>query len=976
MVVDHLESLTPPPTTSATGGAQEQPPPESPPSTSSPPDNTKINTSPTASIRSSVSEEERQVNRAPGILDRRRSTRPSKDRSTPNSSGGRKRISVGPRIRISLTPSMAEVAAEMRARGGDIDEGGEHFEDAAEESIPSDEPEPAPAPASAPAPMGKDEQDSQSQDMDGTPHEETKDPDSKDLEVEDVVTRPRPQSFAPGDEAAHTQQAQTAVEEKASTLAQPALVAGRERERSVSPGETPSRAASPTKHMQGLSGDFAVPALAPPSTADRQQAIEDRHVGERPGLAKKASSGLGGFLSRMGSIRKARSPPAPKPDSRFNHERRNTGASLNGALAPIADGAEAGTAKLSLQDQFQNLRRQEEHTVTGANGLAVTETDGGTEEKEDGALSTDTTGESQSRVQRTMSAGAVKTPPLNPSLPPGTASGLTAGLPEESRQVDWDFWQEVVYEGPAAMQRKSGAELRHAIASGIPPAIRGVVWQALAESKNDELENVYRTLKARGTDESSRPPPLSRTKSQSTINGASGEKGSGASSRSSSHSGVSTPTTSRASPPPGSFSNANGHELRAKLLAEKQKRESATLAKLEKAIRRDLGTRTSYSKYTQSAGLQDGLFGVCKAYALFDEGVGYAQGINFVAMPLLFNMSEEEAFTLLVRLMSKYDLRSMFTRDMEGLHMRLYQFERLLEDLEPALYCHLKRRHVGPQLYATQWFLTLFAYRFPLQLVLRVYDLILSEGLTAILKFGIVLMKRNRNSLLEMKDMSHLTTFLKEKLFDVYIDRSPSASALLDSGFFGSVMGSGADKEKELYRADEMVRDACEITITEAQLASYVAEWEETSRLERERNEEIEMLRSTNATLSARVKALEERTQAQDAEHVTIAGELVSLKVQNDALLDENEGLKMKVEELSKFVDVQPAEVENRLKEEMDRIMQRNIEVQNENRSLKEEAEEMEAALVEAKMQHAQVRSDHDALQQKLASVQSLLGSQ
>ena len=87
-----------------------------------------------------------------------------------------------------------------------------------------------------------------------------------------------------------------------------------------------------------------------------------------------------------------------------------------------------------------------------------------------------------------------------------------------------------------------------------------------------------------------------------------------------------------------------------------------------------------------------GLFGVCKAYALFDEGVGYAQGINFIAMPLLFNMTEEEAFTLLVRLMSKYDLRSMFTGDLAGLHLRLYQFERLLEDHDPALYCHLRRR--------------------------------------------------------------------------------------------------------------------------------------------------------------------------------------------------------------------------------------------------------------------------------------------
>src|ERR1700734_2769242 len=112
-------------------------------------------------------------------------------------------------------------------------------------------------------------------------------------------------------------------------------------------------------------------------------------------------------------------------------------------------------------------------------------------------------------------------------------------------------------------------------------------------------------------------------------------------------------------------------------------------------------------------------------------------------------MPEEEAFCLLVRLMNKYGLRDRFIHDMPGLLLPLYPFERLLEDFEPALYCHLHRRGVNPQLYATQWFLTLFAYRFPLQLVLRVYDLILSEGLEgAILKFGVVLMQRNADVLL------------------------------------------------------------------------------------------------------------------------------------------------------------------------------------------------------------------------------------
>lgn len=393
-------------------------------------------------------------------------------------------------------------------------------------------------------------------------------------------------------------------------------------------------------------------------------------------------------------------------------------------------------------------------------------------------------------------------------------------------------------------------------------------------------------------------------------------------------------------------------ESKSRFTAQRSKRGDAELAHLERSIRRDLGSRTSFSKYAQAAGLQDGLFGVCKAYALYDEGVGYVQGITFLAMPLLFNMAEEEAFTLLVRLMSKYDARSMFTRNMYGLHLRLYQFERLLEDNDPALYCHLRRRHVAPQLYATQWFLTLFAYRFPLQLVLRVYDMIFSEGLTAVLKFGLVLMLRNRDVLLEMKDMAHLTEFLKEGLFDVYIDKAPSEWSIMDSGFLGSTT-AGADKA--LYRADEMVRDACDIKIPDEVLEAYTAEWEEQQRASKAAEFEIESLRYSNTHLSAHVRALEERTQQQDTEHVTLAGDVVRYKVENDELLDENEGLKIKVSELRKLLDTQPDELEEKFKHEMGRIVARNVEVQNENRVLREEQEELEEEIIAVKTRMAQV---------------------
>lgn len=315
-------------------------------------------------------------------------------------------------------------------------------------------------------------------------------------------------------------------------------------------------------------------------------------------------------------------------------------------------------------------------------------------------------------------------------------------------------------------------------------------------------------------------------------------------------------------------------------------------------------------------------------------------------------MEDGEAFTLMVKLMNKYGMRDMFIQGMPGLHLRLYQFERLLEDLDPALACHLYRRGVVPQLYATQWFLTLFAYRFPLQLVLRIYDLIFEEGVeSTILRFSVAIMLRNSETMRKMQDMASLATFLKEKVFDAYIDHQPSASSILESGFFGS---SGS-ADKEIYRADIMVQDACDIKLTPEMLNTYKSEWEEKTRTEKELAVEIEGYRQTIAAQSARIRALEEQNEKSDREHVQIASELVRVKVENEELTDSNETLKIQVEELRNVVDRQPGEIEDKLRTEMERIMRRNIEVQEENRELQEQIEETEQHLVETKMKFAEV---------------------
>jgi hypothetical protein len=281
--------------------------------------------------------------------------------------------------------------------------------------------------------------------------------------------------------------------------------------------------------------------------------------------------------------------------------------------------------RISLKDRFKQLRLQEEATrtpegeeenVNGTTGLAV-------------------------QVEETHPHEKPLPSPVPqpiPGLAPGTVSGVNAGPSAMAEdKVDWDLWQSVVYEGPAAVARTSAEELNKAIATGIPSAIRGVIWQVLANSKNEDLELVYKDLATRGTDRSKDRHSNSTTTSSLSNGNLSVHSGdavaSSASSVNSDHSGAPSPNEKNTEAILKAQAAAAAERKR------KEKEDAAMLQKLEKTIRRDLGARTSYSKYAAAAGLQEGLFGVCKAYALFDEGVGYAQGMNFLIMPLLFNVS-------------------------------------------------------------------------------------------------------------------------------------------------------------------------------------------------------------------------------------------------------------------------------------------------------------------------------------------------
>ncbi|KAI5866659.1 rab-GTPase-TBC domain-containing protein [Durotheca rogersii] len=160
---------------------------------------------------------------------------------------------------------------------------------------------------------------------------------------------------------------------------------------------------------------------------------------------------------------------------------------------------------------------------------------------------------------------------------------------------------------------------------------------------------------------------------------------------------------------------------------------------------------------------------VLKCFSLYDQKIGYCQGLAFLVGPLLMHMPDNQAFCVLVRLMEYYGLRSCFLPDLSGLHVRIYQFRELLRQHLPTLSNHLDDLQVDPA-YVSQWFLSFFAVTCPLPMLFRIYDVIFAEGASeTIMRVALSLMRKNESRILactELEDVMQL--LLSRGLWDCY----------------------------------------------------------------------------------------------------------------------------------------------------------------------------------------------------------------
>ncbi|CAO3600215.1 unnamed protein product [Absidia cylindrospora] len=505
---------------------------------------------------------------------------------------------------------------------------------------------------------------------------------------------------------------------------------------------------------------------------------------------------------------------------------------------------------------------------------------------------------------------------FQPSLSATTpfSSSATAATQQE-HDIDWEFWSQMISDADKVI--KTNKQYIHHIRQGVPESLRGSVWPVLSKAKTSNNSN--------------------------NINGASMVD--------------------------SVFDNQSYLDL-------------LNMDNIyEKAIERDLDVlfadQDSLFAANTMVQLRDPLFHLLKAYANYDDHVGYSKGFALIALPLLSHMPEEEAFCIFVELMNGvYQWKSLYEPPLNGLSRTLFQLDRLIMEHLPKLYQHLQASGIHTSDYAKTWFTALFIPILPsLDCVYSVYDILLAEGTDVLFGCGLSLLKVNQDSLLALMEPDDLMNYL-----------------------LGAQMGN-------FYKNDskKLILDAMDLKIQNKRLVKLVKEhqqllWKKSVPLSlpslfppssisttavatlisipesaiNDRNL-MQLTRQQNKALIDSVKQRQLQLEQLSKQQGHSTEELMDAKMELARARQSNDDLRQQSFDLKRALDALPAEIEDRLKQHIHSLVGKNMGLVDRNSELEYQLTAMENMLKDIKAKFAQSENERDELNLRLEELQELV---
>uniref|UniRef100_A0A183SKT4 Rab-GAP TBC domain-containing protein n=1 Tax=Schistocephalus solidus TaxID=70667 RepID=A0A183SKT4_SCHSO len=255
------------------------------------------------------------------------------------------------------------------------------------------------------------------------------------------------------------------------------------------------------------------------------------------------------------------------------------------------------------------------------------------------------------------------------------------------------------------------------------------------------------------------------------------------------------------------------------------------------AIQRDLPRTFPAHDFFKDRKGQEILFQLNRVYALYDEEVGYSQGISFIAAALL-------------------------------LHDQLPDVAKAFEDVG-----------IEAHMFASQWLLTLFTAKFPLNLVFHILDVFLCEGMQFIFKVMITLTRVSRRDLLGL-DFEGTLKYFRVTLPKRF--RSPEAGKeLIATALTAKVSSKKLARFAKDWAMKKAEADALSSPLRALQRESWQLR-DQCSRLEKENETLADEVLTSKTNMQKQIEKLEDMVESLKIELFAAQKELVEKQEECD----------------------------------------------------------------------------------------------
>ncbi|KAL0483695.1 TBC1 domain family protein [Acrasis kona] len=166
---------------------------------------------------------------------------------------------------------------------------------------------------------------------------------------------------------------------------------------------------------------------------------------------------------------------------------------------------------------------------------------------------------------------------------------------------------------------------------------------------------------------------------------------------------------------------------------------------------------------------------VLECYAKFRPDVGYVQGMSYLVAMLLLNMETYPAFVTLANMLNRNHFYSFFKMNMDEIEKCVQLFKILMNEELPLLFKHFEKEGVNHQTFIVDWFITLFAKSLPLDIAARLWDIYFLEGDLFLYRATLGLLKYFENKLIKsefetimsfLSRLNQVVDFDESQLFD------------------------------------------------------------------------------------------------------------------------------------------------------------------------------------------------------------------